>query len=120
MKKLLIIDDSRLTRRQLARLLAAPDVAIAEAGNGREGLEAIERDPPDCILTDVLMPEMDGIQFLTLARKKDITTPIIVISADAQTPLRIQQLLELGANAVIDKPPAGDAALREAVARFLA
>ncbi len=119
MKKLLIIDDSRLTRRQLARLLTAPNVAISEAGNGREGLEALDRDRPDCILTDVLMPEMDGIQFLAQARKKGVQTPIIVISSDAQTPPRIKQLTELGATAVVDKPPAGEAALLAIVAQLL-
>lgn len=106
-KLVLIIDDSRITRRQIARLLNARGYETAEAENGRAGLEMAETLSPGSILLDILMPEMDGIGFLKQAREKGLAVPVIVMSADAQTVDRIKHLKDLGARAVVDKSPQG-------------
>lgn len=114
-KRILIIDDSRLTRRHVARIVRAQGHETMEAGNGRIGLERVETEAPDCILLDILMPEMDGIAFLKEAGARGIDVAVIVMSADAQTPDRTRQLEDLGAVAVVDKPPRGETSLLQAV-----
>jgi two-component system chemotaxis response regulator CheY len=120
MKTVLIVDDSRITRRHLSRLVAGSGYETREAEDGLAGLAAIGEHAPDCVLLDILMPNMDGIRFLKEAGERGVGVPIIVMSADAQTPEREKQLLDLGARAVVDKPPRGQddllAAVRDALA----
>jgi CheY-like chemotaxis protein len=75
-----------------------------EAADGRAGLKIVLEQKPDCILSDLLMPEMDGISFLAALRSENISLPVIVISADIQETKR-QQCLSLGAFGFINKPP---------------
>jgi YesN/AraC family two-component response regulator len=55
-----------------------------EAGNGREGLEKITSEEPDLVLTDILMPEMEGTELLELLRETNMDVNVIVISANIQ------------------------------------
>jgi CheY-like chemotaxis protein len=75
-----------------------------EAANGREGLELACALRPDCILSDLLMPEMDGIGLLTALNERNLRLPVIVLTADIQETKR-RQCLALGAAAFIAKPP---------------
>lgn len=119
-KRVLIVDDSRVTRRVIARLVQRQGHETLEAENGKVGLALAADEAPDCILLDILMPEMDGIAFLKEAEEQGLTIPVIVMSADAQRPDRARQLLELGARAVVDKPPQGEAPMLQALAATLA
>lgn len=84
-KTILAVDDSMLTR---ARFVAAPlreaGYRVEEAANGALGLEAFKRVEPDLVITDLLMPEMDGFEFIEALRGEGHTTPVIVVSADIQ------------------------------------
>jgi CheY-like chemotaxis protein len=75
-----------------------------EAGNGREALEVVAAAKPDIVLSDLLMPELDGIGFLHAMREKSIDLPVVIISADIQSTKR-QQCLSLGTAGFISKPP---------------
>jgi CheY-like chemotaxis protein len=119
MARILIVDDSRLTRRHIARLLQGEGWETEEADDGRAAIAMAEATPYDCILLDILMPVMDGIQFLDAAGASGLGTPVIVMSADAQTPDRAEQLKLLGARAVVNKPPAGADAIVGEVRRAL-
>ncbi len=104
MVKILVVEDSRFTRSKIAQYLTEHEYEIIEADNGKSGLEAARTQKPDCIISDILMPEMDGYKFLESLRQEGITTPVIVITADIQETTR-KKVMSLGAFAVTSKPP---------------
>ena len=104
MRKILVVDDSLFARMNICDMLKEAGYETLQAQNGREGLEKVLSEKPDCVLSDLLMPEMDGISFLTSLRAMEITTPVIVLSADIQDTKR-KQCLELGTAGFISKPP---------------
>lgn len=79
----LVIEDDEATRRLVARSLGGEDWNVVEAVNGRAGLERVAEAKPDIILLDLMMPEMDGFEFLSELRKqpemRDI--PVVVVTA---------------------------------------
>ncbi len=107
MSKVLLVDDSMFTRSMLKKLVKEMGHEVVEAANGREGLDAITRDEPDIVITDLLMPEMDGIGLLEAVKKKNIDIPVIVLSANVQDTVR-EQCIGLGAVEFFNKPPNKD------------
>ena len=103
MAKILIIDDSLFQRRNIRKSLKAEGYDLQEATTGREGLEMIPTFAPDCIVLDILMPEVDGLSFLRTLQAQGNTTPVIVLTADIQNTTR-QECLKLGAKEVLHKP----------------
>ncbi len=77
---------------------------MSEAGDGKEGLEALLTSSPDCVLLDLLMPQMSGLEVLEALQKQECKTPVIVLTADIQESIH-QQCSNLGAYALINKPP---------------
>ena len=104
MKKILIIDDSQFARINLSNFLKKNDYEIFEAENGIAGLDAVKEHDPDCIISDLLMPEMDGCQFLESLNKQNIKIPVIILTADIQATTK-KKLMEAGAVEIINKPP---------------
>lgn len=83
--KILTVDDSNLARKRfIAQPLRQAGYEVIEAVNGEEGLKAVEEHQPDVIVSDLLMPIMDGFEFLAALSERGVTTPIIVVSADIQ------------------------------------
>lgn len=80
--RILVVDDHTLFRRGLVGLLNEMEGfnVVGEASNGRDALEVIEAVNPDIVLLDVNMPEMSGIQTLTALRKKDINSPVLMLT----------------------------------------
>lgn len=103
MRKILIIDDSLYQRRSIRKILSQKPYEIQEATNGREGLEMLKSYQPDCVILDILMPDMDGLTFLATTQKQGETTPIIVLTADIQETTR-RECQRLGASAIEYKP----------------
>ncbi|MFQ5743596.1 MAG: response regulator [Acidobacteriota bacterium] len=83
----LVVEDDAATREMLGRILDKDGWAVTEAENGRVALEQLEVAPPDLILLDLMMPEMDGFEFVEKVRANDISRsiPIIVITAKELT-----------------------------------
>ena len=104
MAKILLIDDSWLTRRGLSGMVSAMGHDVLEADNGIRGLEMIARETPDCILLDLLMPAMDGYDVLKRLRDTGIRIPVLVCSADIQHTAR-EKCMTLGSAGFINKPP---------------
>lgn len=115
---ILIIDDSRFTRNQLIRGLAGHEHKIVEANNGKEGLNIIKTQKPECVVTDLLMPEMDGQTLLQHLREEGIDVPVIVVTADIQEDTK-ERCRQLGAFEVLNKPPK-EGHLNDAIRRALA
>jgi CheY-like chemotaxis protein len=115
---ILIIEDAWFTRRFLNKALQAAGHTTVEAGCGQEGLEKALTHAPDCILLDLLMPDMDGREVLEKLQAQEYPIPTIVLTADIQASSR-QQCLDLGAIAVLGKPPTAEA-LTAAIDRAIA
>ena len=101
---LLIVEDNNDLRQFLTSILQS-DYHVIEACNGREGLEKAQTEHPDFILTDVTMPEMDGLEMVhRIKADKNIShTPIVILSAKASMDDRIEGL-KAGVNDYITKP----------------
>ena len=104
MALVLIVEDAWFTRRMICKTLQTAGHETLEAGSGQEGLERVLAHSPDCILLDLLMPDMDGRDVLQSLRTQGVQTPVLVLTADIQASSR-QQCLALGAIAVLSKPP---------------
>ncbi len=118
MARILIIDDSSFQRRIVRGMLTPEGYEIVEAGNGAEGL-VLAGDEIDCVLLDLIMPEMDGFAVLEALHRDRPGLPAIVLSADIQDATR-KQCLELGARGFLNKPPQRGAllaAVREMLGR---
>lgn len=103
MAKILVVDDNAVIREVLTFSLHNHyDVTVAE--NGKEGIAVAEASQFDLIITDIKMPEMDGIEFVTEMRKKKAyaQTPILVITANLK--VNEQEIRKSGATGWIVKP----------------
>jgi CheY-like chemotaxis protein len=82
---ILIIDDVPQSRLLVGKILEHAGYIIHTASNGAEGLEMVEQVQPDVILTDIMMPHMNGVEFLEHLRADARYThvPVIVVSAVA-------------------------------------
>ncbi len=103
MARILVVDDSAYQRNKVRRATNTTEYELCEASNGRDGLDMVTTYAPDCILLDLIMPEMDGIEVLQILRDRGENVPVIVLTADIQESTR-QQCLELGAVTFINKP----------------
>ena len=104
MGKVLLIDDSWLTRRGLSNILAAAGHSVIEAEGGVDGIKAALEKQPDCIFLDLLMPDMDGFSVLQRLNENESRIPVVVFSADIQDTSR-RKCLEMGAFDFLNKPP---------------
>jgi len=87
--KIAIVEDTAEARRLIRRILQSQgSFTILEASNGREGLELIQRELPDLVILDLMMPEMDGFTVIEALRAKQetATIPVIVATAKELTP----------------------------------
>jgi CheY-like chemotaxis protein len=114
----LIVDDLRFEREWAGHVAMREGHAVVEAANGSEALALIDQQHPDCVLTDLTMPEMDGLQLLDTLHARGDHVPVIVLTADRQPRTRAE-CERLGARAFLPKSWDADAlerALRDALA----
>lgn len=107
MQQALIIDDSRAIRRILGATIRDLGFEIAEAGNGREALEELERlpNPVHLVLVDWNMPEMNGLEFVTRFRNEKMQPDAKVMMVTTETAMdQMVKALEAGADEYIMKP----------------
>ena len=115
--KILLVDDSSFQRKNVSKMLVAMGHEVVAAENGKVGLEKAETDQPDLIITDLLMPVMDGISYLRGLNARKLTIPVFVVSADIQETSRAE-CMELGAKIFLNKP-IKEPDLKEAIAKAL-
>jgi two-component system chemotaxis response regulator CheY len=108
MHSLLIVDDSRISRQIIRKLLPSGDFEIREAADGRECLELYRQAPADLVFLDLTMPGWDGFETLRRLKEVDPGARVVVITADIQAGSRAKAM-ELGALEVISKPPKSEA-----------
>ncbi len=103
--KLLVVDDDTDIRNLLHIALSGFGYKVSMASNGREALELMQLEPPDVLITDVMMPEMNGYQLVQyLSTDYEFPLPKIIILTSRTDPSDVQKGLGVGADAFITKP----------------
>ena len=107
MENILVIEDEPEMRRNLLTILKLEKFLATGAENGSAGLAAVKRDPPDLILCDVMMPELDGHGVLDALRKDEATAaiPFIFLTAKGEKD-DLRSGMNLGADDYLTKPVA--------------
>ncbi len=111
-KTILVVDDKANVRTLVRDYLTEQGFRVLVADNGQNALYAARQDKPDLILLDIMMPEIDGYEFIRIYRKES-DTPIILLTAKLEESDKVIGL-ELGADDYITKP----FGMRELVARI--
>ncbi|HWS53921.1 MAG TPA: response regulator [Pyrinomonadaceae bacterium] len=102
-KKIMVVDDSALSRRTLRRILEGAGYRVVEAEEGMAALELYFIEKPDLVLLDLVMKGMYGLDVLAKLREMDTGARVIVASADIQTSTRAL-VEQAGASDFINKP----------------
>jgi DNA-binding NtrC family response regulator len=100
---LLFVEDELLLRKAMGEFLALYFDRLHVASNGREALELFAREQPDLVLTDIIMPVMDGISLTEELRRRSPETPVVLYSAFSEVPYLLRGI-ELGVAGFIPKP----------------
>src|SRR5689334_24605851 len=105
MKRILVIEDQPVMRRNIQTILEMEGFDVAVAENGRKGVAAAQSAPPDLILCDVMMPELDGYGVLSALREdgKTATIPFIFLTAKGEKN-DLRTGMNLGADDYLAKP----------------
>jgi len=112
MKTILVVDDKSSVRTLLQDYLTEEGFRVVTAENGQNALYAARQEKPDLILLDIMMPEMDGYDFIR-AYRKESNTPVILLTARLEESDKVLGL-ELGADDYVTKP----FGMKELVARI--
>ncbi len=104
-KTILTVDDSRMMREMLHLVLSGAGFSVVQAEDGVEGLEVLENNTPDIIITDINMPRLDGYGFIEGVRSnaRHRGTPILVLSTEGD-PEKKNRARAAGATGWIVKP----------------
>lgn len=105
-KTILVIDDEQQFREYMTILLEKNNFTVFVAENGLVGEQQLNAYKPDLIITDIVMPDKEGVEFIQNLRETDQKTPIIAVSGgnrvNAYSYLSMSK--KLGANAILAKP----------------
>jgi two-component system, chemotaxis family, chemotaxis protein CheY len=101
--KILIVDDSSMSRRIMRRILESAGHEIVEASEGATGLEQFFLEKPDLVFLDLTMRDMYGLDVLAKLHELDPEALVIIASADIQDSTR-EMVVAAGAHAFINKP----------------
>lgn len=106
--KILLVDDSSIVRKMLLKTLQLSGIEVSgvfEAGNGKEGLDILNREWVDLVFLDINMPVMNGMEFMRELRRNNTIkdTPVVVVSTEGSKERR-DELDDLEVKAFIRKP----------------
>lgn len=120
MALILVIDDDEAMRRLIMRTLASGKHRVVEASNGQDGMKLVGELKPDAVITDILMPQQEGIQTIREIRERAPEIKIIAMSGGGSSHnlMFLDVARAFGADAVLAKPfKPGE--LKDTVARVL-
>jgi two-component system response regulator (stage 0 sporulation protein F) len=104
MAKILVIDDERPIRSLLRAVLESDHHQVFEAANGRLGLELYRERSVDLIITDLVMPEMNGFDFISELTRSTVQVKVIAMTGDSDAIIRLATTKLLGARQILRKP----------------
>jgi CheY-like chemotaxis protein len=99
--RVLLVEDDRDTREMYSTYLSYSGLRVTEARTGRCALEQARRDAPDVVVTDIAMPEMDGLELSRRLRADSTTCDVPIIAVSGQVTERVRQS---AADVVLEKP----------------
>ena len=104
----MIVDDSAAIRKILQRVLAQAEIpitSVVEAGDGQEALDALKSNKVNLILSDINMPNMDGLQLLSKLKENPETSqvPVIMVTTEGGS-TKVMEAVNLGAAGYVRKP----------------
>ena len=102
-KSLLLADDEQLVLHSFSKELASESLGVTLAANGEEAVRLIKNGHFDIIVTDLVMPGLDGFQVLKAAKKKDVRTIVIILTGYGDVESAVDAL-RLGADDFLQKP----------------
>ena len=103
-KKILVVDDEKAIRSALKDILSFEGFEVEEAVDGVEAIKKIKENEYDCILCDIKMPKMDGVEVLEAVKKIKPEIPMVMISGHGDLETAVNTM-RLGAFDYISKPP---------------
>jgi DNA-binding response OmpR family regulator len=104
MANILIIDDERSVRSLLRAVLESENHHVFEASNGRVGLELYRERSFDLIITDLTMPEMDGLDLISELTRSFLSVKVIAMTGGSESGSRLTAAKLLGARSTLQKP----------------
>jgi DNA-binding response OmpR family regulator len=106
MSKILVIDDDKLIRSMVSQTLIAQGYEVIEAGDGNEGVDLYCSSNPDLVITDIIMPEKEGLETIKEIRDRSPQARILAISGGGRlgTMDFLQIARKLGADRILHKP----------------
>lgn len=104
--RILLVDDDPAFRRATARSLCKANFEVEECDNGQGALKAFDREWPDIVVTDIVMPDMEGIELIMTLRKRMRDVRIVAISGGGRNgPTQYLSTAKMaGASAIVEKP----------------
>jgi len=106
MTRVLVVDDSAIDRLMAGNLLAKCGWSVDYASDGQEGLDAIRRQQPDLVVTDMQMPELDGLQLASAVRREFPDVAVVLMTARGSEEIALQAL-QAGAASYVPKSALG-------------
>ena len=105
MARILIIDDDDTLRGIIAKSLTHAGHTITQANNGRKGVAQFRANPTDLVITDLVMPEQEGMETIKIMHRDFPNTPVIAMSGGLDgSPLYLDLTRRLGARITLTKP----------------
>jgi len=106
MTRILLIEDNPLARASLEHALKSAGYEVSTATDGRQGVTVFRRMRQDLVVTDILMPEQEGVQTILELRRMEPTLPVLAISGGLRSdgPDLLKMVRHLGATETLQKP----------------
>src|SRR5512138_1796497 len=118
MALVLIVDDSKTSRAYCRAILSAAGHEVIGATDGEQALDRMADRPPDCVVLDLFMPGLSGLEMMEVLGGRTEPTPIVVLTSSMEETDR-QRCMRLGARAFVNKPVSSEEltrAVRDALA----
>jgi CheY-like chemotaxis protein len=112
MPSVFIIDNDEAVREVLRTGLTAAGYSVQEAANGRQGINAFRKRPADLVITDIYMPDRDGLEVIEALRRTHPNVKVLAISGASGTMGYLRKAQALGATRVLAKPLSMPAVLK--------
>jgi len=102
--RILVVDDEEVVREVAVEILRRSGYEPRGVPSAKHALELLEHEPFDLVVSDVVMPEMTGVEFLYELRKRRLELPVVLMTGGSKEPERATKAVELGACSLIYKP----------------
>lgn len=96
MKKILIVEDEEMIVKALKQKLESSDLEVEIASDGKQAIDKVAETPPDLILLDLVMPNMDGISFLKILKSKEYKSIPVIILTNLENETSTKEAAKLG------------------------